>query len=115
MRGGRGRREESVARLDLRDPEIRDRLGDGAPWPPSVLREATRLAVTHGVVERQIFAVDDRSDTFAMSGKLGVAVGFERSKVDVRRRLTDAAVWIAGSGPRRREDCLSLDDAGIAS
>ena len=107
-REGAGRREESVARLDLRDPEIRARLGGGTRWPPSALRDATRLAVTHGVVERHVYAVDDRSDSFAISGRIFAALGYERTSVDVRKRLTDAAVWIAGSGPRRRADCLGL-------
>jgi hypothetical protein len=108
VREGSGRREESVARLDLRDPEIRARLGGGGPWPPLALREATRLAVTHGVVERQVSAIDDRSDSFAISGRIGAALGFERTRVDVRKRLTDAAVWIAGAGPRWRADCLGV-------
>ena len=56
-----------------------------------------------------------RSDTSALSGKLGARRGVERSTVDVRRRLTDAAGWIAGSGTRRREHRSSLDVAGIAS
>jgi hypothetical protein len=105
---GAGRREETIARLDLRDPEIRARLGGGGPSRAGALRDAASLAVTHGVVERQVYAVDDRSDSFAISGRIGVALGYERTSVDVRKRLTDAAVWIAGSGPRRRADCLGL-------
>jgi len=101
-----GRVEEVTARLDLRDPEIRARIGDGAPWPPAVVREIAGLAATRGVVERQVHVVDDRSDTYALGGKVGLALGVEHARIDVRSRLADAAVWIAGAGPRRREDCL---------
>ena len=103
-----------IARLDLRDPAIRSRLGDGAPWPPSVLREPTRLAATRGVVERQVFAVDDRSDTFARSGKLGVALGLNaagrRPQPARRRRRLDRRLGAAAA-----RGLLALDDAGIAS
>jgi hypothetical protein len=99
--------EEVTARLDLRDPAIRSRLGAGAPWPPAVLRELAGLAATRGIVERQVHVVDDRSRTYGGTAKLLVALGLEHTRVDVRSRLADAAVWIAGSGPLRREDCLT--------
>jgi hypothetical protein len=53
-----------------------------------------------------VYAVDDRSSDFGLAGKVGLAFGVEHTRVDVRSRLADAEVWIAGSGPRRREDCL---------
>ena len=62
--------------------------------------------MTRGIVERQVHAIDDRSQDFNLAAKLGVALGVEHKRVDVRSRLADATVWIAGSGPRRREDCL---------
>lgn len=108
------RREEVAARLDLRDPEIRAQLGsalpaplgDAAPWPPALVREVARLAATRGTVERQVYEIDDRSRTFGGSARLIAALGLEHTRVDVRSRLADAAVWIAGSGPHRRVDCL---------
>jgi hypothetical protein len=104
---GQGRVEEVVARLDLRDPAIRARLGRGARWPPALLRELAGLAATRGIVERQVHVVDDRSRTYGGTAELLVALGLEHTRVDVRSRLADAAVWIAGAGPRRREDCLT--------
>jgi hypothetical protein len=108
------RREEVTARLDLRDPEITAALGaalpaplgDAAPWPPAVIRRVAELAATRGTVERQVHTVDDRSRTFSVSARFVAALGLEHTRVDVRSRLADATVWIAGSGPRRRVDCL---------
>jgi len=105
-RSGGERIEEVTARLDLRDPDTRARVADGPPWPPAAVRGLARLAMERGVVERQVYAVDDRSSDFGLAGKVGLAIGVEHTRVDVRSRLADAEVWIAGSGPRRREDCL---------
>jgi len=105
-RSGGDRVEEVTARLDLRDPDIRARVSGGPPWPPAAVRGLARLAVERGVVERQRYAVDDRSDDFSLAGKVGLAFGVEHTRVDVRSRLAEAEVWIAGAGPRRREDCL---------
>jgi hypothetical protein len=99
--------EEITARLDLRDPAVLARVGGGAPWPPAVVRGLAALAVERGVVEHQVHVVDDRSRTYGGSAKLLVALGLDHTRVDVRHRLADARVWIAGSGPRRREDCLT--------
>ena len=105
-RSGDGQTEEVTARLDLRDPGIRARVTAGPPWPPAAVRGLARLAMDRGVVERQVYTVDDRSSDFELAGKVGLAFGVEHTRVDVRSRLADAEVWIAGSGPRRREDCL---------
>jgi hypothetical protein len=65
------------------------------------------LAATRGTVERRVHVIDDRSRTFSLSARLmAKALGLEHTRVDVRSRLADATVWIAGSGPRRRVDCL---------
>jgi hypothetical protein len=106
VRAGDDRVEEVTARLDLRDPELRARAAGGPPWSSEAVSGLARLAMTRGIVERQVHAVDDRSQDFNLAAKLGVALGVEHTRVDVRSRLADAAVWIAGSGPRRREDCL---------
>jgi hypothetical protein len=110
VRGARSRpdrREQVTARLDLRDPEVRAIIAGRAAWTPDVLRELLPLAVRRGIVERQVHVVDDRSRTFATEARILVAaLGVEHTRVDVRSRLADASVWIAGSGPRRREDCL---------
>jgi hypothetical protein len=114
VRATPGRREEVTATLDLRDPEIAGALqstlprplGEGTPWPSAVIREIARLAATRGTVEREVHAVDDRSRTFTLAARLGAALGLEHTRVDLRSRLADATVWIAGSGPRRRVDCL---------
>jgi hypothetical protein len=115
---GRGDRvEEVTGRLDLRDPEVRaglERLRPGAlellTGGPVTLKGMAdglaELAAEHGIVERQAHAVDDRSTERSAAVKLGLALGFEHTSVDIRSRLTDASVWIAGAGPRRREDCL---------
>ena len=110
------RREEVTATLDLRDPEISAALeaalpaplgGGGSPWPPTVIRKVAELAATRGTVERRVHVIDDRSRTFSLSARLmAKALGLEHTRVDVRSRLADATVWIAGSGPRRRVDCL---------
>jgi len=101
---------ELTARLDLRDPGIRAAaaraLRGGHPFSPARLTDLAGLAATDGVVERHVHALDDRSETYGASAKLLVALGLEHTKVDIRRRLAAAQVWVKGAGPQRRVDCL---------
>jgi hypothetical protein len=104
---------ETVGRLDLRDGANRaiaaPLLGHGLPWPPDVaagLRAVLLRTARVGVIERSVYAVDDRSHDWAGAVKLGLAVGLELSELDVHRRLVDAGAWVAGSPERRRVDCL---------
>jgi hypothetical protein len=104
---------ETTARLDLRDPANRavaDRLlRVRLPWPPSVardLRAVVRRAVTHGTVERAVYAVEDHSHELVAAARLALELGIEAESVDVARRLVDAVAWTRGSPERRRADCV---------
>ena len=104
---------ETVGRLDLRDPVNRavaaPLLAHRPPWPPDLarsLRAVLLRTARAGVIERSVYAVDDRSHDWEGALKLGVAVGLDVSELDVHRRLVDAGAWIAGSPERRRADCL---------
>jgi hypothetical protein len=104
---------ETVARLDLRDPDNRalaERLlRFRAPWPPAIardLRAVLRRTLEVGTVERAVYAVDDRSHAFAAGARLAVELGIETSNVDVMRRLVSATAWTRGSPERAREDCV---------
>ena len=104
-----GRLEELSARLDLREPAIRSRLGGRTPWNPAV---AARAAPAGRHARSSSSAASTWSTTapnsYSAVIRLGRALGLEHTRVDVRSRLADATVWIAGSGPRRRADCLGL-------
>ncbi len=104
---------ETVGRLDLRDPANRaiaePLLTHRMPWPPALaadLRAVLLRTARAGVVERSVYAVDDRSHAWSGGLELGVALGLDVSELDVRRRLVDAGAWVAGSPERRRADCL---------
>jgi hypothetical protein len=111
--GGRGRVVETVGRLDLRDPVNRaiaePLLARRMPQPAALaagLRAVLLRTARAGVVERSVYAVDDRSREWAGALELGVSLGLDVSELDVRRRLVDAGAWVAGSPERRRADCL---------
>jgi hypothetical protein len=104
---------ETVGRLDLRDPGNRavaaPLLAHRMPWPPALaadLRAVLLRTARVGVVERSVYAVEDRSHDWSGALRLGVAVGLDVSELDVRRRLVDAGAWVAGSPERHRADCL---------
>jgi hypothetical protein len=104
---------ETVGRLDLRDPAnlaiAEPLLAQRMPWPATVaseLRGVLLRTAQAGVIERSVYAVEDRSHDWAGALKLGLALGLDVSELDVRRRLVDAGAWMAGSPERRRVDCL---------
>ena len=105
---------ETTARLDLRDPASRAVAGRllrvRYPWPPAVagdLRAVVRHAVRHGVVERSVFRVRDRSSKLRAGVRLGVAMGVDADRVRVDRRLVEATAWTQGSRARERVDCAA--------
>src|SRR4051794_26972794 len=109
----RGEVVETVGRLDLRDPVNRaiaePLLARRMPWPAELanaLRAVILRTARAGVVERSVYAVEDRSHEWAGALELGVAVGLDVSELDVRRRLVDAGAWVAGTPERHRADCL---------
>ena len=104
---------ETVARLDLRVPANRAvaarLLRARAPWPPSVaadLRAVIRHTVAVGTVERNTYAVHDRSADLSLAGRLGLEVGVDVGRIAVDRRLVAASAWTNGSPERAREDCI---------
>jgi hypothetical protein len=104
---------ETVGRLDLRDPVNRalaePLLARRMPSPPDLgaaLRAVLLRTARAGVIERSVYAVEDRSHEWAGALNLGLAVGVDVSELDVRRRLVDAGAWVSGSPERRRADCL---------
>jgi hypothetical protein len=106
-----GRLEELTGRLDLRDPESRaiaERVLRPGLRTPGDLRALVRRIASHGVVERAGYAVEERRSDFAISGRLGVALGLSHARVTAERRLTDAVAWVRGGPPRRRFDCLGV-------
>jgi hypothetical protein len=111
--GRSGRLVETVARLDLREPENRAAAAPlislRLPWPPSAvadLRAAVRRAVQVGVVERAVYASRDDSSRFELAARLGVEFGVQADRVDEQRRLVSASAWTGGSRERERVDCL---------
>jgi hypothetical protein len=105
-----GRMEEVTARLDLRDAVSRDvagrvlRPGGGA----ADLRALAARIASHGIVERDGYAVSEHRGGFGLGAKLGVALGLSHETVAAERRLVDAVAWIDGGPPRRRFDCLGV-------
>jgi hypothetical protein len=85
---------ETVARLDLRGETATDDLA-----------ELARRAVRTGVVERAVYAVDDRSRSLEIAAKVGAALGVRAEEIDVGSRLVGATAWTQGSPARERADC----------
>jgi Flp pilus assembly pilin Flp len=111
--GEHGRVVDTVARLDLRDPENRAAaahlLTHRLPWPANVARELHELmlyTVQRGTVERAVYDVRDESGTFELAARLGEELGIEVNHVKVQRRLVAASAWTPGSQERLREDCV---------
>jgi hypothetical protein len=105
------RLEEFSARLDLRDPGNRDLaervLRPGASTPANVRALLARVK-SHGVVERDVYALSERRRGFSVASRLGVALALAHHRIASERRLVDAVVWVRGAPPQRRFDCLGV-------
>jgi hypothetical protein len=113
--GGGARAEEVTGRLDLRDPVnravaerlLRPRLPTG-PALLRDLRDVVRRVREVGTVERAVYDVSEDDRGFELSAKLGLELGVRVERVRRTRRLTDASVWTAADGDRRRVDCIGV-------
>jgi hypothetical protein len=103
---------ETVARLDLRDPAnlavARPLLDSPEPW--SSVGGAGKQAVmdriaTHGVVERTISAVDDRSWGASAAVKAGLRFSLGGKRVKVHKTLREATIQ-RGALRGARLDCV---------
>jgi hypothetical protein len=101
------RRDEFTARLPLADPEARTAAeavlrpgGDG-------LAELAALIGRAGVLEHATYEVEERRRGISVSGRLGVALGFEHERVSGERRLVGATTVVRGGPPQQRFDCLA--------
>jgi hypothetical protein len=110
---GPGQVVDTVARLDLRDPEnlaaVRPLLSVRLPWPPAIasaLHEAIARTVAAGTVERSTYAITDRSHDLSFAIRAGEELGLDLDSIDVERHLVAASAWTAGSPERRRFDCV---------
>ncbi len=110
--GASGRAEEVTGRLDLRDPAnravaerlLRPRLPTG-PALLADLRAVARRVREAGTIEWAAYDVQEDDGGFELSAKLGLELGLRVERVRRTRRLTDASVWSAADGDRRRVDC----------
>ena len=103
---------ETAARLDLRDPAnlavARPLLDSQEPW--SAVGGAGKQAVmdriaTHGVVERTVSAVDDRSWGASAAVKAGLRFSLSGKRVKVLKRTVEASVQ-RGALKGARLDCV---------
>lgn len=108
-----GQVEETVGRLDLRDPAnlafARSLIDARLPWPPHLHKQARALGrriATHGVVERTVMTVEDGSRGASASLRLGVKVGASYRHIKVRRELVSATARTGGA-ERERFDCVA--------
>ena len=102
---------ETVGRLDLRDPTNRAMaeplLTQRMPWPPALaadLRAVLLYTARAGVVERSVYAVDDRSHAWSGGLELGVALGSTSPSSTSTAGSSTPARRDAGSPERRRAD-----------
>jgi hypothetical protein len=110
--GASGRAEEVTGRLDLRDPAnravaerlLRPRLPTG-PALLADLRAVARRVREAGTIEWAAYDVQEDDGGFELSAKLGLELGLRVERVRRTRRLTEASVWSAADGDRRRVDC----------
>jgi Flp pilus assembly pilin Flp len=109
-----GRVVDTVARLDLRDPENRRAaaalLARPLPWQTAAaveMRGVVRLAVQRGTVEQSVYDVSDHSGRVEVAARLGAELGVDVHRVRIARRLVGASAWIGGSPERAREDCVA--------
>src|SRR5829696_2798606 len=105
-RAGGDRVEEYSARLALDDPASRAAAATflvpggepGADLPALLARD--------GVLDRAVYAVDERRRGLSVAGRIGVALGFEHQRITGERRLVEATTIVRGGPPQRRVDCL---------
>ena len=105
---------DTVARLDLRDPTsmavARPFLESPATWAtaggPGKRALLDRIA-THGIVERTVSAVEDRSRGLSASAKLGFKFGLGGKQIKIQRRLIEATAVVGGGLAGKRLDCLA--------
>ncbi|HET6550417.1 MAG TPA: hypothetical protein VFG79_18275 [Solirubrobacter sp.] len=99
---------ETVARLDLRDPETlaaaRPLRHSPFPWHADRVRAVLRRIDTHGTVERAVSTVDDRS--VGASGHVagGIKFGAGGRLIKIHRTLVEATARTGGR-ERERFDC----------
>lgn len=113
--GASGRAEEVTGRLDLRDPAnravaerlLRPRLPTG-PALLADLRAVARRVREAGTIEWAAYDVQEDDGGFELSAKLGLELGLRVERARRTRRLTDASVWSAADGDRRRVDCTGV-------
>ncbi len=104
---------EVVGRLDLRDGANRAVAGAlielRAPWPRDVAARVRAVAdriVTHGIVERTVFDVDDNSSGVSGSIRAPIKFGGGGRRIEIHKRLVDAGARTGGPRERERFDCL---------
>ncbi len=109
--GDAARLEEYSARLDLRDAgnrAVAERLlRPGASSPADLAALVVRMT-SHGVIERDGYALAERRRGFSVAGKLGLALGLKHQRITAERRLVDAVTWVRGAPAQRRFDCLGV-------
>jgi hypothetical protein len=105
------RLEEYSARLDLRDAgnrAVAERLLHPGAASPADLAALVMRIKSHGVIERDGYAVTERRRGFSVAGKLGLALGLDHQRISAQRRLVDAVAWNRGGPAQRRFDCLGV-------
>jgi len=107
------RSEESVMRLDLRDPEnlavARPLLDTRLPWPGALRGRVDAVLArigTHGTVERTISEVADDSVGGSMAINARGKFGLAGKLIHVHRRLVGATARTGGA-ERDRFDCVT--------
>jgi hypothetical protein len=104
------RREEYTARLPLTDPAARA-AAEAALRPGGGGMAALAAQIARaGVLEHATYRVQERRRGISVSGRLGVALGFEHERVSGERRLTGATTIVRGGPPQRRLDCVKEAD-----
>ncbi len=105
--------EETVGRLDLRDPTnlavARSLIDARLPWPPHLHRQAQLLGrriATHGIVERTVMEVVDESAGVSGSIRAGMKAGASYKRIKVHRKLLEATARTGGA-ERERFDCVA--------
>ncbi len=111
VRGDRS--EESVMRLDLRDPEnlavARPLLDTRLPWPRALRGRVDAVLArigTHGTVERTVSEVADDSVGGSLAIRGAGKFGLAGKLIRVHRRLVDATARTGGR-ERERFDCTT--------
>jgi len=104
--GDAERVDEYVARLALDDAADRA-VAEAVLRPGGAGFDALAAHVTReGVIEHAAYAVTERRTGLSLSGRLGIALGFEHERITGERRLVDASTMVRGGPPQKRLDCL---------